>query len=544
MTTATNEQVVALLPKLQEAARADPSAGAVRFVPPRIGILEETATRRHLFVFGRRGVGKSTLLRKLEQERGTFESEVLYIDVETLRDRPYPDVLIELLIAILGALDRSLSLAWKSAGRQAWIRSLQPHWRLRRLRSRLGVLLNEPQQAIHTVRDLQRKEVSGSMGFVAPPIKGIFASARARFSRARVDQQEAQFTATKMEGLQAAVVHIRSVLDAASKQLAGTPTLVVLDDFYHVPFDDQPKVLAYLHQTVKNLPIYLKICGVRHRINSFVEGHPPTGLQIGHDAGDVSLDITLERFSAAKQFVEEVLAQVCSPVGLSVEDLVTATGRERLVLGSGGVARDYLDLVSKALRHANERPPRVDRPHNRITAEDVNEMATELLNRKQEELKRDAGEAADALRARQTDIVRFCMERNHTNVFLVEGIHLTETDWGKETETLTDLRLMHRLGDFSLPSGAWRGRRFVGFTLDLTHWTGTRSQGIRQIEFWKPEGRRELRRTGLVYNPGRETALTGVEGSTAAEEEPVPEMAPVDWSQDPLPFDEDEETTA
>jgi hypothetical protein len=73
--------------------------------------------------------------------------------------------------------------------------------------------------------------------------------------------------------------------------------------------------------------------------------------------------------------------------------------------------------------------------------------------------------AADRLRARQTDVVRFCMERNHTNVFLVEGIHLTETDWGKEVETLTDLRLMHRLGDYSLPSGAWRGRRFVAFTL-------------------------------------------------------------------------------
>jgi len=35
---------------------------AERFVPPRIGILEETASRRHQFVLGRRGVGKSTLL--------------------------------------------------------------------------------------------------------------------------------------------------------------------------------------------------------------------------------------------------------------------------------------------------------------------------------------------------------------------------------------------------------------------------------------------------------------------------------------------------
>ena len=171
-------------------------------------------------------------------------------------------------------------------------------------------------------------------------------------------------------------------------------------------------------------------------------------------------------------------------------------------------------------------------------------MATELLNRKQADLKRDAGEAADRLRARQTDIVRFCMERNHTNVFLVEGIHLTETEWGKEIEILTDLRLMHRLGDFSLPSGAWRGRRFVGFTLDLTHWTGTRSQGIRQIEFWKPEGRRQLRRTGLVYNPGKEATVAGAQRSRVDEQASAPVPAPVDWSQDPLPFDDDEEPAA
>ena len=57
-----------------------------------------------------------------------------------------------------------------------------------------------------------------------------------------------------MEGLHAAVVQIRAVLDAATKRLTGTPTLVVLDDFYHVPFDDQPEVLAYLHQMVRTSP--------------------------------------------------------------------------------------------------------------------------------------------------------------------------------------------------------------------------------------------------------------------------------------------------
>ena len=135
MPTATNEQVVALLPALQNAARADPNAGTVQFVAPRIGILEETASRRHLFVFGRRGVGKLTLLRKLEQEKADFGTEVLFIDVETLRNRPYPDVLIELLIELLGALDHGLSAALQSNGRQAWLRGLPSRLRLRRLRS-------------------------------------------------------------------------------------------------------------------------------------------------------------------------------------------------------------------------------------------------------------------------------------------------------------------------------------------------------------------------------------------------------------------------
>jgi hypothetical protein len=74
MPPVTDEQVVQLLPLLEEAARADPKLTPARFVPPRTGILEQAAARRHLFVFGRRGVGKSTLLRKIEQDHGWWVS--------------------------------------------------------------------------------------------------------------------------------------------------------------------------------------------------------------------------------------------------------------------------------------------------------------------------------------------------------------------------------------------------------------------------------------------------------------------------------------
>ena len=100
----SDEQVKQLLPVLAEAARADKNTAA-RFVPPRIGILEETASQRHQFVFGRRGVGKSTLLRKIESlGPGSTHGAVIFVDVETLGGRPYPDVLIELLIELLDPL--------------------------------------------------------------------------------------------------------------------------------------------------------------------------------------------------------------------------------------------------------------------------------------------------------------------------------------------------------------------------------------------------------------------------------------------------------
>lgn len=102
----SDEQLPKLLAALAEAARADQRT-ADRFVAPRIGVLEETAARRHQFVLGRRGVGKSTLLRKIQSQE-QIESNAVFVDIETLRSRPYPDVLIELLIELLTGLGERL----------------------------------------------------------------------------------------------------------------------------------------------------------------------------------------------------------------------------------------------------------------------------------------------------------------------------------------------------------------------------------------------------------------------------------------------------
>jgi len=527
----SDEQLPSLLKALAEAARAD-SDTAARFVPPRVGILEETAARRHQFVLGRRGVGKSTLLRKIESLGHESESAVVFVDVETLRGRPYPDVLIEMLIELLAGLkDRLKPDHWYRLDQR--LARYRVRRRLKKLTALLRRLLAQPQVAQRTVRELQSRAsgISGGAGFKLRR-HGAGAEAAAEGSRASNSEESSEGSEqrTKMDGLLSAVVPIREVLTSAQGALGDRPTLIVLDDFYHVPFDSQPDVLAYLHQIVKNLGIFLKVCGVRHRLQPFVEGDPPRGMQVGQDAAEISLDITLERFQAAQTFLEKVLSGICEPLGVSIDTLITEGGSQRLVLGSGGVARDYLQLTQDALRNANERAANPSRPHNRIGAEDVNEAAAGLSANKQQDLARDAGPDADSLRERLSDVVKFCLDVNGTNVFLVEGTHLQEEDWGREIQALADLRLVHQIGNLSVQTGSYRGRRFVGFTLDLSNWTGTRSERIKQIEFWTAAGRQKARRARLIYEPGASERPAAVESLDSAASDQEDELVG-EWGQ-------------
>ena len=242
----TDEELPKLLAALAEAARADRRTAA-RFVPPRIGILEETASRRHRFVLGRRGVGKSTLLRKIESSEQESNSAVVFVDIETLRDRPYPDVLIEMLIELLrGLRDRLAPEDWYRVDQR--IARFTVRWRLTTLTDALRRLLAQPQVAQRTVRELQSRasgvSARGRLG-VRWRGQGVEAEGAASRGRSRRETSEGAEQLTKMDGLLSAAVLIREVLTGAQDAMGDTPTLIVLDDFYHVSFDDQPDVLAY-----------------------------------------------------------------------------------------------------------------------------------------------------------------------------------------------------------------------------------------------------------------------------------------------------------
>jgi hypothetical protein len=132
------------------------------------------------------------------------------------------------------------------------------------------------------------------------------------------------------------------------------------------------------------------------------------------------------------------------------------------------------------------------------------------------------------------DVHRYCV--NKTNVLLVEGPALQEEEWGKEIQALADLRLLHEFGNLSDKRGTYRGRRFVGFTLDLSNYTGTRSEQITQIDFWTREGKQAARNANLIYTPGasERTPKKPDKPGVGVESQPVlsqVSLEGIDWDQ-------------
>lgn len=103
-------EVSRLVKLLEETTRANPKSVG-RFVEPAVGTLERAKSARHHIVFGRRGSGKSSLLRKALADLSLDRKPVAFVDLEAFKEHSYPDVLLSVLIKTLGSFAKWLRTA-------------------------------------------------------------------------------------------------------------------------------------------------------------------------------------------------------------------------------------------------------------------------------------------------------------------------------------------------------------------------------------------------------------------------------------------------
>jgi hypothetical protein len=515
--TLTSPAVDKLVTMVEEATRATRDSPR-RFIEPARGTLDRAKARRHHIIFGRRGSGKTSLLRKAGADLTLGRIPTAFIDLEAFKGHTYPDVLISILLETLRTLKIWLSSAGSNPASKTsfWKRFLgkpqRPPLNRAKVRELEGILsqhIQELETLLHAEDGAPQttKSSSGSNlassssadGKIAVPYIGasasIGASKQQTSSETIAQEVTEQIKRDKRAFLHRRIIDFQKLFEQIV-ELSNSDAFIFLDDLYHISRHDQADVLDYFHRILKGRSVWLKVGTIRHRTDWYRHGNPPIGLKLGDDCDDIDLDITLEKYELAKRFLLQILDQLIQEAGLAGhDDLLAHGGTERLVLASGGVARDFLTIFRRAIDVARERGKTYR--GERINAEDVNMAAGEHDTSKRDELKRDTVGERDSLEFALGTIQNFCL-LNKVNCFLVEreGLSKGQALLGE----LVDLRFVHVVESRTSVRDQ-RGKLYTGYMLDISQYTGERRRReLQMIDFWKREEIDRIRQAKYVLD--------------------------------------------
>ncbi len=278
----------------------------------------------------------------------------------------------------------------------------------------------------------------------------------------------------------------------------ATQFYIFLDELHHLPSVEQPKLLDLVHSAVRDSDAWLKVAGIRH-LTRWFQAKPSLGLQTGHDADHIDLDVTLETPSRAKTFLEQVFLSYAKHVGIStLSNILSSTALDRLVLASGAVPRDYLTLSANAINQARTREKA-----RLVGVQDVGRSAGEIAEIKISELEEDgASNEGMSNRIKGLDYLRtFCTEKSCTFFRIDFRDREDQPDEYRIIRELMDGRLIH-LVRASLSDIREQGRKYEVYMLDLSQFSSERFKlRIKTLDFQK--GYIVFRETGTTMEPKR-----------------------------------------
>jgi hypothetical protein len=507
-----------LIRNVEESTRST-EEGVKRFVEPAYGTLSRATSRRHHVVFGRRGSGKSSLLRKAAADLTVDRRPIAYVDLESFKGHSYPDVLISVLIKTFAEFKKWLETAaihpatktsfWDRLFGSKPNRSAFNKSKAEILSNKLGRYIEELTELLHESDNTEISEISRNSGEATRTGKldGSFNAKVAQASGSAIESK------TEASGNEKQVTYLRSKTDFLHRhimeyqslfqemaELSDGAAYLFLDDLYHIRRSDQASVIDYFHRVAKGNNLWLKIGTIRHRTKWYIHGDPPIGLKMGDDAEDIDLDLTLEKYATTKDFLKKILASFLKNTSsLGVYDILTEGALDRLVLASGGVSRDFLNIFRQSVSFARERL-QSDPNHHRgkkVSAEDVNNASGEYEAKKRDELSRDTLDDRASLESEFAAVRDFCFNQAQSNIFLT--IKDSMEGWSHNVQELVDLRLVHKVNSrITVPGRV--GKIYEAYMLDTSQYTGSRTKRNFDIhEFWHDTNRDKIRKAGLIY---------------------------------------------
>ena len=457
--------------------------------------LTDICARQNHAVFARRGCGKTLLLHHSQTKLGD-RTKAIYLNCEDFKTHSFPNVLIEILDAVFGELEKNLR-SW--FGKQA--KSKKIIGEIRTMLSKYRVSAdNEEQKVKESESETHETAVKAEAG--VKPSKILPASAGFGFSESiqskAAVEREYVTRDSKLQKLNMDLPMLKaSIREFFESQGRVDAVLIQIDDFYHLRRTDQPHVMDYVHRLCKDLPLYFKVATLRHASVLYADRNgQPTGAQERHDYQPINIDFTFQDYRRTENQVRKIfhefgkLAQ-CTPD--EVDELFKGDGFSRLVLTGGGVPRDCLSLFLEALG-------KVSSGDGRIGKDDIRALSAGNFERRIEELKHDCQRNEQDTLLRGIYVLREFIDDKKTNVFMVEERLLQQHDALRGLiYRLLDYRIIHAVGS-ALTHKSQPGT-FQAFAIDAGGYAHMRKlQGrFTEIDLADPDAR-EKSRSAPVLN--------------------------------------------
>jgi hypothetical protein len=473
--------------------------------------LRRVSLKQHQVVFGRRGSGKSCLLVYYRHEVAPREKvHTAYVLGDTIKTLDYPDVLLRLLLEVFEKLPNQrlsvrLMRMLKRAPRDADA-----------IKQELRELLALPSQSSVVVTTGVEDAGKDAAGFKASP-KPLTAELSSERSSRRTREEIRESDERKVRTIENRLLDYKAAIQSHVEGSKCQFGVFIIDDFYLIQRDVQPDVIDYLHQLLRDTDLYFKVGTVRHRSSMLRTSPVHVGIQTHQDVDGFNLDQTLEDLGQTGAYLETMLRELGRRVDLDdVLTIMSDDARKDLVLLSGGVPRDYLNIFVGGIERARATPNR-----RRVTPTDLRRAAVALSNEtKLRDLRTDAGSEVPALEALFVDVVRFCLTEKRKTAFLVSHEHKAEhPDVHDLIQQLMDFKLIH-LVEPSTSAASGRPGRYEAYTLDFSLFMEPRRRNIEVVRFWETDDqrRRVKLREAPVYDLARAKGVATAGAGVRAEE--------------------------
>jgi hypothetical protein len=404
-------------------------------------VLTDVAARQNHAIFGRRGCGK-TLLLHYSATNLPKEIKPIYLNCEDFKKHSFPNVLIEILDALFGELEKHLS-GW--FGRKKQSRGL-----IADIRKTLNAMRQKEDKRESEVRQSDssesKNELTAKIGSAAMGTSATIAGDLCEYEKREVEQRY-RVSEDKIRELDTWLPRLKQQIREFFELSTSVKAIFLqIDDFYHLARVDQPLVIDYIHRLCKDLPLYFKLATLRHASTLYADRKgQPIGAQERHDYQPINIDFSLEDFRRTVEQNRKILREFGKLAGIAsneIDDLFKGVGFERLVLAGGGVPRDCLSLFLEVLETVQ--PPTSD---GRIGKDDVRILSRANFDRRIEELKQDSEVAEQEILIKGIYVIRqFCIDRK-TNLLLVPEAVLQQNDLIRMLlYRLLDYRILHSAG--------------------------------------------------------------------------------------------------